>query len=455
MSPRIIFIGGGGAGLTAAFHLARKSHDMQITVFSRDPVVAYSHCGMPFVLDKIIPGFDRLVIYGPEAFKDLGLDVRTSTAIKEIDIDDKAVITETGERIEYDRLVIATGPSPFIPPVPGTSLDGVCTLANLEDGKKLSERMNAVKYAVIIGGGPIGLETAPAFLDAGAKVAIIERLPQLMPSALDPDMATLVQTHLEKRGAKIITGRGVESINGKTQVESVTCGGETMPADLVLLSAGVRPNTALARRSGIDLGATGGIIVDEYFRVQRNGKVLDDVLAAGDCVEVTGLITGKPGIFAVGSVANRQAGYVADYLLGRKRPYPPVLCPTINVIGGLHVGSVGLNTHACEAAGIKPVTFNARGATRARYYPGRTSVEIKLLSDGDRLIGGQIVGGENVHSKVNVLALAIGKGMTPADLAEAETCYAPPVTPMIDPLTYAAEMLALKNARLKKADYGH
>jgi len=448
---RIVFVGAGGAGLTAAFHVARRAPDTKLIVFSKDPVVAYSQCGMPFVLDGKIDGFDRLVIYGPEVFRDLGIDVRTSTPVTDIDLDGKVVITGTGEKVPYDRLVIATGSKPFIPPVPGADLPGVMALITLEDGRRLGERMKNSKNVVIIGGGPIGLETAPAFIDAGAKLTIIERMPQLMPSALDPDMAAIVQERLEKRGARVVTGRGVDAINGIHAVESVSCAGETIAADLVLLSAGVRPNTDLAKKAGIETGVTGGVLVDEYFRVRRDGKVLDDVLSAGDCAEVKGAVTGKPVICAVGSVANRQAAHVGDYLVGRKKPYPPVLCPTVCVIDNLHVGSVGLTTRGCEQAGIRPVVFKARGPTRARYYPGGRTVDIKLFADGERLVGGQVIGEEGVHGRINLLSLAIGKRMTPADLAAAETCYAPPVAPLIDPLTYAAEMLALKCARAKTA----
>jgi NADH oxidase (H2O2-forming) len=446
---RIVFLGAGGAGLTAAFHVARRAPDTQLVVFSKDPAVAYSQCGMPFVLDGKIDSFDRLIIYGPEVFKDLGLDVRTSTVIAAIDLDGKALVTDKGERVAYDRLVIATGSKPFVPPVPGAHLPGVMALITLEDGRRLGQRLKQAKNVVIIGGGPIGLETAPAFLDAGAKLTIIERVPQVMPSALDTDMAALVQEHLEKRGARIITGKGVDAINGAAAVESVSCEGEIIPADLVLLSAGVRPNTDLAVKAGIETGVTGGIVVDEYFHVRRNGQVMEDVLAAGDCAEVKSIITGKPVIFAVGSVANRQAAYIGDYLIGKKRPYVSVLCPTVCVIGGLHVGSVGLTTRGCEQAGITPVTFRAKGPTRARYFPGGKTVDIKLFADGNRLVGGQVIGEEGVHGRINILSLAIGKRMTPADLAAAETCYAPPVAPMIDPLTYAAEMLALKCARMK------
>ncbi len=195
---------------------------------------------------------------------------------------------------------------PFVPPVPGAHLPGVMRCSRWRTAG-VWPATEAGEDVVIIGGGPIGLETAPAFLDAGARLTIIERMPQVMPSALDPDMATLMQEHLKKMGAWIITGKGVDAINGAAAVESVTCGGETIPADLVLLSAGVRPNTDLAVKAGIETGVTGGIVVDEYFRVRRNGQVMEDVLAAGDCAEVKSVITGKPVICAVGSVANRQA----------------------------------------------------------------------------------------------------------------------------------------------------
>lgn len=468
MPERIVFIGAGGAGLTAAFHVARRAPDAQITLFSREATVAYSQCGMPFVLEGRIPGFDELIIYGPEVFEDLGLDVRTGTTITEIDLEGKAVVAEQGERVGYDKLVVATGSRPFIPPVPGAGLPGVQGLITLEDGKALAARMPEARSAVIIGGGPIGLETAPAFLGRGIRLTIVERMPQLLPSALDPDMAAIVRDYLEKKGATVITGKGVDAINGDATVRSVSCGGETIPADLVLLSAGVRPNVELARKAGIELGVTGGILVDEHFRVRKGGRALEDVLAAGDCAEVRSVVTGRPVVCAVGTVANRQAAYVGDQLLGKKRPYPGVLCPTICVIGDLHVGSVGLNARGCEQAGITPVSFKARGSTRARYYPGGKAIDIKLLADagasddasasddaetsggGGRLVGGQAVGEEGVHGRINVLSLAIGKRMTPGDLAAAETCYAPPVSPMIDPLTYAAEMLALRCARARK-----
>jgi NADH oxidase (H2O2-forming) len=449
-SDRIVFVGAGGAGLTAAFIMARKRPDLQITLFSRDPVVAYSQCGMPFVLDGKIEGFDRLVLYTPEVFEDLGLDVRTNTAITGIDLDARTVTVEGGETMEYGKLVISTGSLPFVPPVPGVGLKGVHRLSTLDDGRSLANAMKGVMSAVIVGGGPIGLETAPAFLHRGIEVTIVERMPQLMPAALDPDMTKLLEDHLKAMGAAMITGKGVDSINGTDKVESVTVGGETVRADLVLLAAGVKPNVELAKMAGIDIGPAGGIDVDARFRVRRNGKTLEDVYAAGDCVEEVNAITGKKVVCAIGTVANRQAKFLAEQLIGNDVPYGPVLCPAITIIGDLQIGSVGLTTRACEAAGIKPISFKAKSFSRARYYPGGKQLDVKLISDGERVIGAQLIGEEGVHGRVNALTLAINEKMTPAELADAETCYAPPVSPLIDPVTYTAEMLALRCKRVKK-----
>lgn len=447
---RIVFIGAGGAGLTAAFSLARKDPDLSIIVFSREKDVAYSQCGMPFVLEGIIPDFNTLILYGQEVFKDLGLDVRTDTGIMSIDIDANTVTTDTGEILEYDKLVIATGSVPFMPPIPGTGLKGVHKLLTLQDGRDIGKEINDVNDVVIIGGGPIGLETAAAFIRKGASVTIVERMPQLLPGSLDPDMASIVEEYLKDMGARIITGKGVDSINGTDRVESVTVNGETISSDFVLLSAGVRPNVDLARKAGIDIGPSGGISIDEYFRVSRKGERLENVFAAGDCAEIINLISGKPVVCAVGSIANKQAAYLADQLLGKDRPYGPVICPTVCVIGDLQIGSVGLTTRSAEMAGMKPLSFKARGNTRARYYPGGKKIDIKLISDGEKIIGGQIIGEESVQGKVNTLSLGIKKGITPQELADMETCYAPPVAPMVDPMTYVAEMLALRCSSLGK-----
>lgn len=444
MKERIVFVGAGGVGLTTAFSLARKDPDLSITLFSKEQVVAYSQCGMPFVLDGIIGDFDSLVLYGPEVFTDLGLDVRTGTEVTGVDLEKKLVFSSKGDEVPYDKLIICTGAAPFIPPVPGAELKGVFKLYSLDDGRALDKAMETAKHAVIVGGGPIGMETAPAFLDRGIKLTIVERMPYILPGALDEDMASVVQDYLISKGARIIAGKGVDSINGNDKAESVTVEGEDIKADIVLLSAGIRPNVALAKATGLDIGVTGGIVVDDHFRVKKGGVTLEDVYAAGDCAEVTSLVTGKPVLCAVGSVAGRQSGFLTDILLGKGVPYDGIVCPTVTVIGSLHVGSVGMTGRACSLAGIEPVSFRAKGMTRARYYPGGKKIDIKLVSDGKKIVGGQMIGEEGVGGRINTLTLAIRMGATPEDLARSETCYAPPVSPMIDPLTYAAEMLSLR-----------
>ncbi len=225
--------------------------------------------------------------------------------------------------------------------------------------------MKDIKNVVIVGGGPIGLETAPAFLDNGIAVTIVERMPQLLPSALDPDMTKLLEDHLKELGAVVVTGKGVDSINGTDHVESVTVGGETVKADLVLLSAGVKPNVELAKKIGIDIGPAGGIDVDERFRVRRHGVIMEDVFAAGDCVEEVNAITGKKVVCAIGTVANRQARYLAEQLMGNNVPYGPVLCPAICVVGGLHIGNVGLTT-----TGVRGSRYQAYSIQGEKQFKG-------------------------------------------------------------------------------------
>jgi NADH oxidase (H2O2-forming) len=176
---------------------------------------------------------------------------------------------------------------------------------------------------------------------------------------------------------------------------------------------------------------------------------MDDVLAAGDCAEVINAVSGEHAIYAVAVVANRQGRYIAEHLLGNKMPYGPVICPTVTVVGDLLVGSVGLTTRACEMAGIAPVSHKAKSFTKARYYPGGKPIDVKLISDGERIIGGQVIGEEDVGGRINLLAMGIHKKITVHELADSETCYAPPVSPVIDPLTYTAETLELKCKRIK------
>ncbi|MDD2777381.1 MAG: FAD-dependent oxidoreductase, partial [Methanocellales archaeon] len=286
MPEKLIVIGGGTAGTSVASHVRKKAPDMAITIFTKDKHAAYSPCGLPFVLSGKVSSFEELIMHDVQYYKDQCIDVQTHTEVTAIDLPSKSIIAN-GKQFYYDKLVITTGSLPLIPQIPGTDKKGVYILSSLDDGQKVKEAMNNAKKAVIVGAGPTGLEIATAFIKVGIGTTVVEKAPYVLPCMLDPDMASLVQNHLEGLGVKLMTGFSLGSINGSDSVEFVTIGKEVVTADLVILYTGNRPNTCLSRQAGIGVGETGGIKVDSAMRVAEN------VYAAGDCVEVTNYITNR------------------------------------------------------------------------------------------------------------------------------------------------------------------
>ena len=432
MPEKLIVIGGGVAGMPIASHVRKKDPVMEITVFTKDQHVAYSPCGIPFVLSGKIPSFEELIMHDVQYYNDQGIDVRTDTEVTAIDLPSKSIIAN-GKQFDYDKLGIATGSLPLIPQIPGIDKKGVYILRNLDDGKKVKEATNNAEKAVIVGIGPIGLEIATAFIKVGIDTTVVEDIPYVLPCMLDPDMASLVQNKLESLDLKVMTGFSLGSINGSDNVEFVTIGKEVVTADLVILCTGTRPNTCLSRQAGIEVGETGGVKVDSAMRVAEN------VYAAGDCVEVTNYITNRPCLSPLGSSAVRQAKVVAENVCGGSAEFDPVLNPTICLICDLQVGSVGVTSHVAKQAGLIPVDGVAKGLTRSRYYPDAKTIDVKLLFFEKRLIGAQIISEEGVKERIDALSLVIKSRMTAQQLLMAETCYAPPMSMIVDVLTLALE----------------
>ncbi len=432
MPEKLIVIGGGVAGIHIASYVKKKDPDMEITVFTKDNQVAYSPCGIPFVLSGKISSFEDLIMHDVQYYKNQCINIRTNTEVTAIDLPSKSIIAN-GKRFYYDKLGIATGSLPLIPQIPGMDKKGVYTLRNLNDGKKVKEAMNSTENVVIVGAGPIGLETATAFIKVGIGTTVIEKAPYLLPYMLDPDMSTPVQNQLESLGVKVMAGFSLGSINGSDHVEFVTVGKEVVKADLVILCAGIRPNTCLSRQAGIEVGNTGGIKVDSAMRVAEN------IYAAGDCVEVTNYITNRPCLSTRGSSAAMQAKVVAENVCGGCAEFDPVLNPTICLVGDLQVGSVGVTSNVAKQVELTPVEGKAEGFTRSSYYPDAKKINIKLLFFEKRLIGAQIISEEGVKERIDALSLAIKSGMTAKQMLMAETCYAPPVSTIVDVLTLALE----------------
>ncbi|WP_342303695.1 FAD-dependent oxidoreductase [Methanolobus sp. ZRKC5] len=446
---KVIIIGGGAVGMAVATSLTRHSN-YSVTVFSEDKHTAYSQCGMPFVIGKQIKNFESLILRDNKFFKDMGIDLRLESRVDSIDIEGQN-ISSNEQEYHFDKLVIATGSKPRIPGnIQGTSLKNVFTLRTLSDAMKIEEALAKASSGVIIGGGAIGAELAAAISQRDISTILLNRSSSILSHNIDPDMAESVKEHLESLGVKVITEQTPESINGETHAESVTIASTKFPADLVIISTGIEPENELASSAGIDIGDTGGIIVNKYLHPSVGGKFHQDIFCGGECVEVHELITGKPMLSQIASTARRMAGIITNNLTSSPGEFGPILNPWVAVIGELQVGTTGLTSKGARENNIKIVTGLATGSTRADYYPGGSKLFIKLIFSERYLVGAQVVGGEGVKERIDALTLAIKKRTSVDELANIETCYAPPVSMLIDPVSFAAKGALKKMRKIRK-----
>jgi len=437
MTKKVAIIGAGAVGMTVATYLKRHA-DHDVLVFSSDTRTAYSQCGMPFVLEGIISDFPNLIVRPQDTFIEMGIDLHLDTEVRHINAKSQKVMSDSGV-FEYDHLVIATGSTPFIPPIPGIHLSGVFTLHTLSDGMDIKFNINDNSRVVVIGAGGIGIEVTASLARRGINTTLIENLPQVLPLTLDPDMASFVEQHLISMGIRVMTGTSVDSVNGQQTVKMVSAGDKQLPADVVIVATGLKPLTSVAREAGCDVGPTGGIVTDERLRVSMNGEFQDNVYSGGECAQVFDLITGSPVISRLGSAARRMARVIGENLAGKDAVYPPTLSPGVVVAGHLVAGSVGITSHTAKVHGINLISGSSKGYTRAGYYPGALPLFIKLLFSKKKLVGAQVVSGEGVKERIDALSLAMRMGAEVDDLLDWETSYSPPVAMIIDPVTFAAE----------------
>lgn len=440
MSRKIVIIGAHAAGVDAASAARKTDRNAEITLITKQRRCGYSPCGIPFVLGGHIPSFDNLVVFPSSFFRMMKLNLLLETKATNVDPDEKTVEIQdkTGKKrtLAYDSLIFATGASPFVPPIKGKEKQGLHVVRTLEDGEKLDQAIrNGAKSAVVMGAGLIGLEIATALVERGLKTTVVELLPQILPAMLDQDMAKGVRRTLEQKGLNIVTGKGVEEFLGTEKVTAIVAGGQQITADLFVCAFGVRANVELAKNAGIAIGETRAIKTN--MRMETNVK---DVYAAGDCAECVHMVTRRPALPQLGTTAVKQAKVAGTNATGGYAVFPGVLGSAVTKFFDTEIGVTGLTEFFAGKAGLETVTGAINSKTRPEYYPGGLPLKVKIIveKETERIIGGQIVGGEEVTQRVNALSFAMQKQMTIQELAKADTCYAPPLNETWEPMVLAA-----------------
>jgi NADH oxidase (H2O2-forming) len=446
MARRIIIIGANAAGVEAASAARKKDRTAEITLITQEKTAGYSRCGLPFVLGGQIPSFRDLIVYPSAYFQMLKLNLKNETRVTAINTRDKTIATvnKAGatETLQYDSLVIATGADSFMPPIKGREKQGILSLRTLEDGEKIDQAIKeGAKSAVIMGAGLIGLETGVALIERGLKVTVVEMLPQILPQMLDADMAEQVQESLQEKGMCILTGKAVEEFVGDEKVTAIMAGGEKIEADLFISAFGVRANTRLAVEAGIPLGETRAIKTNA--RMETDVK---DVYAVGDCAESPSIITHKPTCAQLGTIAVRQGKVAGTNAAGDYAQFTGILASAVTRLFDIEAGVTGVTEAAAARARIEVVTGTISSKTKADYYPTAKPIKVKLAveKESQRIVGAQIIGGEEVTQRINALSFAIQKQMTVRELAKADTAYAPPLCETWEPMVLAAEMVLMK-----------
>lgn len=426
MPSRLVVVGGGAAGMSAASAARRVAPDLEIVVLEASGYVAYGLCGIPYYLAGLVDGAEDLLAHPPSRFtEDRRIDVRRHARVTDLDADARTVGYLQGgrtHRLGYDRLVLTAGGAPVAPALPGIRRDRVFTIRTLEDAIALRSLLDAgrVGRALVVGAGYIGVEMAEAFAVRGCAVTVVERLDRILPS-LDEPVARIVEAHVREH-ADLRLSASVDE-------------GLALGPDVVVLATGVRPAAETAALAGARTGPGGALLVDDRMRTS-----LPDVWAAGDCIAPYHRVLGGPAFVPLGPAANKTGRVAGVCAAGGDASFDGVVGTAVVKVFDLEVAHTGLSLHAAEAAGLAATATDVVHRTRAKYYPGSEQLHVRLVhGDGGRLLGAQLVGREGAAKRVDVVAAALHAGMGVADLLALDLSYAPPFAPVYDPLLIAAQ----------------
>lgn len=446
MKNRLVIIGGDAAGMSAASKVRREQPEREIIVFEKSRYTSYSACGIPYFISETVKTSEELIVRSPEEFREkYNIDVRTLHRVTAVNTEKKQVrVLDIGNDTEfwqdYDQLLITTGGKSYCPDVKGYDTDGIFGISTLKSGIKVENFIETQKpkKAVIIGGGYIGLEMAEALLIRGLEVTIINRSAQVM-NTVDPDMGEKISEAIRSLGITLYNKeelKGFEAKNGK--VSAVVSDKHTIETDMVILGMGSSPNTEFLKGSGIELGIKNAIKVNA--QMQTN---IADIWAAGDCTETLNLVSKKHFYIALGTVANKTGLVAGSNIVGEKLLFPGAVGTAVCKICSYEVARTGLLEKELKALEIEYVTGTIDSMTRAHYYPGAKKITVKLLAEKNsgRLLGGQIIGEEGAAKRIDVLATALTHNLTLQNIIDLDLSYAPPFSPVWDPVQTAARKL--------------
>ncbi|HUT83067.1 MAG TPA: FAD-dependent oxidoreductase [Thermodesulfobacteriota bacterium] len=451
MAPlTLVIVGGNAAGMKAASRARRLNPDCRIMVFEQKAYVSYGACGLPYFTSGVVKERQDLVVRSPQYFKSVGnIDVHTGHKVIRLNPSDRTITvknlqTEKEQTVFFDNLILTTGVTPVIPPLPNINLHRIFTVKTLEDGEAIRQciRGEGCKEAVIVGAGLIGLEMAENLHRAGLKVSVVELLPQVLPP-FSPEIAFSVEKHLREKGVEVFPGERVKGFEGdeKQGVKRVVTEQRELKADLVILSIGVRPNIELAKVANITLGPTGAIQVNERMETS-----MSSIFAAGDCAETKSLLTGKPVWVPLGSIANKQGRVAGENAAGGIATFRGVLPSIITKVFDLTIAKTGLNEQEAIKAGFAVERSIVLPFDKAHYYPGAKPLLLKMIADRmtRRILGGEILGEAGVDKRADALAAAIYNDVTCEDLSQLDVAYSPPYSPAMDALITGANVLLNK-----------
>lgn len=441
---KVIIVGGVAAGMSAAAKLKRANKEAQITVYEKSRHVSFGACGLPYFVGNFFEDSQKMIARTVEQFNASGITVNIEHEVLNVDTDNKCITVKnllTGETFTdtYDKLMIATGASAIIPPINNVDLKHVYTLKSMEDGEALKHAMQneALKRVAIVGAGFIGLEVVEAAKQYGKEVHVFQLNDRVLVDTFDKEITDLLEEELRAHDVHLHLSQTVTELVGDQAVTQIKTNDETFDVDIVVLTAGVRPNTSFLKGTGIEMLRNGALVIDHEGRTS-----IEDIYAAGDCASINHILKPEPAYIPLATVANKMGRIIGENLAGAHHTFNGSLASACLKVMNLEAGRTGLSEQEAMNLGINYKTVFITDMNQTSYYPGQSKINVKLIYNADTkvILGGQIVGRKDAVQRVNVLATAIFAGLTTDQLAMLDLCYAPPFARTWDVLNIAGSV---------------